>query len=57
MILITFFFSAAEFVLYKLKEMGKINQEDVTAVMELFRKLDYDQSGTLTEADFRNSEV
>ncbi|KAL5066388.1 hypothetical protein RYX36_028125 [Vicia faba] len=49
--------SAAEFVLYKLKEMGKINQEDVIAVMEIFRKLDYDQSGTLTEADFRNSQV
>ncbi|KAL5071872.1 hypothetical protein RYX36_022759 [Vicia faba] len=49
--------SAAEFVLYKLKEIGKINQEDVIVVMEIFRKLDYDQSGTLTEADFRNSQV
>jgi potassium channel subfamily K len=36
--------------------MGKINQEDITVVMELFRKLDCDQSGTLTEADIRNSE-
>ncbi|KAK7363851.1 hypothetical protein VNO77_06010 [Canavalia gladiata] len=45
--------SSAEFVLYKLKEMGKINQEDISLVMEIFRKLDYDQSGTLTEADLR----
>lgn len=48
--------SAAEFVVYKLKEMGKINQEDISAVMESFRKLDCDQSGTLTEADIRNFE-
>ncbi|KAM7486299.1 hypothetical protein LguiA_002308 [Lonicera macranthoides] len=32
----------AEFVLYKLKEMGKINQEDVSLVMEEFEALDYD---------------
>ncbi|XP_027333684.1 two-pore potassium channel 1-like [Abrus precatorius] len=43
--------SAAEFVLYKLKEMGKIKQEDISLVMEIFRKLDFDKSGTLTEAD------
>jgi len=36
--------------------MGKINQEDISAVMESFRKLDCDQSGTLTEADIRNFE-
>ncbi|KAL4398261.1 hypothetical protein HN51_002869 [Arachis hypogaea] len=43
--------SAAEFVVYKLKEMGKINDEDVSDVLEWFRKLDVDKSGTLTEAD------
>ncbi|KAI4296037.1 hypothetical protein L6164_036027 [Bauhinia variegata] len=45
--------SAAEFVVYKLKEMGKISQEDIAIVMESFRKLDIDQSGSLTEADLR----
>ncbi|MED6157122.1 hypothetical protein PIB30_020278 [Stylosanthes scabra] len=43
--------SAAEFIVYKLKEMGKINEDDVSNVMEWFRKLDIDKSGTLTEAD------
>ncbi|CAK9311765.1 unnamed protein product [Citrullus colocynthis] len=37
--------SAAEFVIYKLKEMGKINQEDVSPILETFKKLDIDQSG------------
>ncbi|KAJ1428654.1 Two pore domain potassium channel [Sesbania bispinosa] len=45
--------SAAEFIVYKLKEMGKISEEDIAVVMESFRKLDYDNSGTLTEADIR----
>ncbi|XP_061339783.1 two-pore potassium channel 1-like [Gastrolobium bilobum] len=45
--------SAAEFVVYKLKEMGKISQEDISVVMEIFRKLDCDKSGALTEADLR----
>lgn len=49
--------SAAEFVVYKLKEMGKISQEDISVVMEIFRKLDRDKSGTLTEADLRYSET
>lgn len=48
--------SAEEFVLYKLKELGKIRQEDISVVMDIFRKLDFDKSGTLTEADLRHSE-
>ncbi|KAJ4704088.1 Two-pore potassium channel like [Melia azedarach] len=43
--------SAAEFVVYKLKEMGKISGEDVSLLVERFRILDADQSGTLTAAD------
>ncbi|KAI9123977.1 hypothetical protein K1719_005277 [Acacia pycnantha] len=43
--------SAAEFIVYKLKEMGRISQQDISIVMEAFRKLDFDKSGTLTEAD------
>lgn len=43
--------SAAEFVIYKLKEMGKISQEDIALVMEEFEDLDADQSGTLSASD------
>ncbi|KAE9458295.1 hypothetical protein C3L33_09756, partial [Rhododendron williamsianum] len=42
---------SAEFILYKLKEMGKINQEDISLVMEEFENLDVDQSGTLSATD------
>lgn len=42
---------AAEFVLYKLKEMGKINQEDISLVMQEFENLDIDDSGTLSASD------
>ncbi|RAL48763.1 hypothetical protein DM860_001083 [Cuscuta australis] len=42
---------AAEFVLYKLKEMGKITQEDISLVLEEFEVLDIDQSGTLSLSD------
>ncbi|TYI78165.1 hypothetical protein E1A91_D06G192200v1 [Gossypium mustelinum] len=43
--------SAAEFILYKLKEMGKICQDDVLLLMERFKDLDVDHSGTLTTDD------
>ncbi|KAK1583764.1 hypothetical protein Q3G72_026697 [Acer saccharum] len=43
--------NAAEFVLYKLKEMEKINQEDINEVMKEFKELDVDQSGTLSVSD------
>ncbi|KAK4363918.1 hypothetical protein RND71_015278 [Anisodus tanguticus] len=42
---------AAEFVVYKLKEMGKINQEDVSLLLDEFESLDIDQSGTLSATD------
>ncbi|XP_059301056.1 two-pore potassium channel 1-like [Lycium ferocissimum] len=42
---------AAEFVVYKLKEMGKINQEDVSLLLDEFESLDVDQSGTLSNTD------
>ncbi|GFP80499.1 two-pore potassium channel 1 [Phtheirospermum japonicum] len=47
--------SAAEFVVYKLKEMGKIREDDIAMVMEWFKQLDVDQSGTLTKDDLVNS--
>uniref|UniRef100_A0A1D1Z2P6 Calcium-activated outward-rectifying potassium channel 1 n=1 Tax=Anthurium amnicola TaxID=1678845 RepID=A0A1D1Z2P6_9ARAE len=42
---------AADFIIYKLKEMGKITQEDIALVMEEFEDLDVDQSGTLSAND------
>lgn len=45
------FSRAAEFIIYKLKEMGKITQEDIRLVMEEFEALDVDQSGTLSVSD------
>jgi len=45
------FCSTAEFVVYKIQEMGKISQEDVTAILESFRNLDVDHSGALTASD------
>ncbi|KAF8409727.1 hypothetical protein HHK36_005806 [Tetracentron sinense] len=43
--------SADEFIIYKLKEMGKISQEDISLVMDEFKNLDIDQSGTLSASD------
>ncbi|KAK1435588.1 hypothetical protein QVD17_01354 [Tagetes erecta] len=42
---------AAEFILYKLKEMGKISQEDMAPIMEEFERLDFDKNGTLSASD------
>ncbi|KAL3637522.1 cAMP-dependent protein kinase subunit [Castilleja foliolosa] len=42
---------AAEFIIFKLKEMGKINQDDISLLMEEFENLDVDQSGTLSTCD------
>ncbi|KAL8237527.1 hypothetical protein R6Q59_018608 [Mikania micrantha] len=42
---------AAEFAIYKLKEMGKINPEDIALIMAEFKNLDLDESGTLSTSD------
>lgn len=42
--------------MYKLKEMGKISEEDIAVVMAAFRSLDVDHSGSLTKADLLNPE-
>ena len=44
-------FRAAEFIVYKLKEMGKIDEKDISGIMEEFENLDYDESGNLTNSD------
>ncbi|XWS18087.1 hypothetical protein CRYUN_Cryun32bG0011600 [Craigia yunnanensis] len=43
--------SVAEFILYKLEEMGKVCHEDNLLLIERFKTLDVDHSGTLTAAD------
>lgn len=48
--------SAAEFVVYKLKELGKISQEDISCFLEEFEKLDVDQSGTLSTYDLTQAQ-
>ncbi|CAO2148826.1 unnamed protein product [Urochloa humidicola] len=42
---------AADFVLYKLKELGKISQEEIAEFLEEFDQLDADNSGTLSPHD------
>ncbi|KAF8409726.1 hypothetical protein HHK36_005805 [Tetracentron sinense] len=43
--------SADEFIIYKLKEMGTISEEDITHIMDEFENLDVDHSGTLSATD------
>ncbi|KAG0555712.1 hypothetical protein M758_12G192400 [Ceratodon purpureus] len=47
--------SAAEFVIFKLKEVGKIAEEDVQDILKEFAALDYDESGTLNVSDIHIS--
>lgn len=45
--------SASEFVVYKLKEMGKIEEQDVVEILKEFDSLDVDNSGTLSPYDLK----
>lgn len=47
------FHSAAEYIVYKLREMGKVSNEDIAIVVEGFKNLDVDHSGTLTVDDIK----
>ncbi|KAF8409725.1 hypothetical protein HHK36_005804 [Tetracentron sinense] len=49
--------SADEFIIYKLKEMGKISQEDISHIMDEFEKLDVDQSGTLSASEIMRAQA
>ncbi|KAK9067024.1 hypothetical protein SSX86_014348 [Deinandra increscens subsp. villosa] len=46
--------SPAEYVVFKLKEMGLVNEQLIMNVMEGFKTLDVDHSGTLTANDLSN---
>lgn len=50
-------FSAAEFVIYKLKEVGKIEEDDVLEILREFATLDIDESGTLKPTDIHVSNL
>ncbi|PWA53804.1 EF-hand domain pair, Potassium channel domain protein [Artemisia annua] len=45
--------SAAEYILYKLREMGRVSDQDIAMVTEGFKNLDVDHSGTLTVNDVK----
>ena len=51
------FCSGAEFIVYKLKELGKISEEDIALVMEEFEDLDVDHSGKISASDLINAQV
>lgn len=51
------FAELSEFIIYKLKEMEKITQEDITLVMNEFEELEVDQSGTLPVSDFNTCSI
>ncbi|MED6174066.1 hypothetical protein PIB30_065351 [Stylosanthes scabra] len=42
---------AAEFIIYKLKDMGKISEEAISLLMQEFEELDVDQDGILSVSD------
>lgn len=43
--------SLADFIVYRLKQLDKINQEDIIKLTKEFERLDFDESGTLTASD------
>ncbi|KAJ0963535.1 hypothetical protein J5N97_028657 [Dioscorea zingiberensis] len=48
--------SAAEFIVYKLKELGKISEQDIAIVMDEFEDLDVDHSGKISASDIINAQ-
>lgn len=42
------FVSKSEFVIYKLKEMGKVEEKDIVAIVKQFNRLDTDNCGKIT---------
>lgn len=49
------FFSKSEFVIYKLKEMGKISEKDILQICNQFNKLDPNNTGKITLPDLLHS--
>lgn len=49
--------SASEFVIFKLKEMGKIDEQDLVEILKEFDSLDADNSGMLSTHDLKLAEA
>ncbi|XP_043725963.1 two-pore potassium channel 5-like [Telopea speciosissima] len=49
------FISKSEYVIYKLKEMGKIGEKDILQICNQFKKLDPNDSGKITLPDLLES--
>ncbi|XP_072998174.1 two-pore potassium channel 5 [Typha latifolia] len=49
------FISKSEFVIYKLKEMGKINEKDILQICDQFNRLDTNNTGKITLPDLLNA--
>lgn len=49
------FINKSEYVLYKLKEMGKIGEQDVSQICNQFKKLDPNNLGRITLPDLLNN--
>ncbi|XVE51558.1 hypothetical protein DITRI_Ditri02bG0051600 [Diplodiscus trichospermus] len=49
------FVSKSEFVIYKLKEMGKVSEKDIMQICEKFDRLDAGNCGKITLADLMES--
>ncbi|XP_011096510.1 two-pore potassium channel 3-like [Sesamum indicum] len=47
--------SKSEYVVYKLKEMGKVSEKDILQVCKQFERLDPDNCGKITLADLKES--
>ena len=47
--------SKSEYVIYKLKEMGKVSEKDILQICNKFDKLDSGHCGKITLADLTES--
>lgn len=47
--------SKSEYVIYKLKEMGKISEKDISQICKNFDRLDTGNCGKITLADLMES--
>lgn len=49
------FRSKSEFVVYKLKELGKVSEKDILQICQQFERLDTGNCGKITLADLMDS--
>jgi potassium channel subfamily K len=49
------YFRKSEFVVYKLKEMGKISDKDIRMICDQFQRLDSGNNGKITLSDLLQS--